>query len=101
MRQFSNTYTLYWSIKEAYFKALQQGIHNESLKKTTLQPCTLNKANCLTSLYENTLEEQYQIAVYHSKTFTIESHQLEVENSLIKISDPITNIDWQGFRVRA
>jgi len=102
MRLFSSTYTLYWSLKEAYFKALHQGIHNESLKNTSFEPCTINKAKCLTRMYQNALQAHFQIAVYHSKPFTIETHQLEIENSLIKISNhfPITNIGWEGFRIR-
>ena len=96
---------LFWSMKEAFFKAQESSIHNEQLKRTHFQNCELNQANCLSSYLVGQDREEYQIALYHpflaiddeSAESAVEVNSVELNNGRLETSLQSQKLEWQGF----
>jgi len=107
---FNSTFTQFWSMKEAFFKAQESSIHNEQLTRTHFQNCKLNQANCLSSYLVGQDEQEYQITLYNPFLATdvdsaesaveVNSVELNLNNGRLETSLQSQKLEWQGFCVR-
>jgi len=99
-QEFSLAYTAIWSLKEAYFKALQRGIHNDQLKKVYFKESNLLEGNSHLSQMQDLENRDYQLAFYHPQPCSVEHHVMEVSNSKLKISKSTNVLNWQTFKIK-